>query len=57
VKEVPVRPLAMVATVCKLFVAPFFRVMVTGPSASAQVISKGLPARRVPKASSVKETF
>lgn len=42
--EVPVKPLAMVLTVTKLFAGPFLRVRVTAPAALDQVMLKGLPA-------------
>lgn len=43
-KEVPVKPLPMVETVEREVDGPFLRVRVTGPSASAQVMLKGVPA-------------
>jgi len=44
VNEPPVTPLAIVLTVLRSVEEPFFRVMVTGPSASDQVKSIGWPA-------------
>lgn len=44
VYEVVVRPEARTSTSLRSVLAPFLRVTVTGPSESAQVRVKGLPA-------------
>lgn len=42
--DVPVWPLVIVLTVWRLSGSPFFKIMLTGPSASAQVKVNGRPA-------------
>jgi len=57
VKLSPVWPDVIVETVLRASAGPSFRVMVTGPVASAQVIVKGSPASIPLKSSLVRMTL